>query len=262
MKQEILRYTNEERAAKAEIEGFGGKILHQLSPTAFIAEVPDALELSKLKASSAEPLAEPDASTRLAVEAWKARTAPKPESAEAGRQAATEGLAWDTPGYQSPHKPRATSSALSTTGDILESNNTPTSLYLTGSVAVGVVLVSRDRGAEAFSDQERSQIIQEVQTGLDWLAKAEPRARLSWVYDIRLPSRRRPDRMRVKATHTSGLSAAGATQRSRRSAILQAARDMASMPPICGRAGERIGLMWLSLQSISSITLPMPCWKK
>ena len=56
---------------------------------------------------------------------------------------------------------------------------------MVGSVAVGVVLASRDTGTEALTDAERIKIVQEVQEGLDWLAGVEPRARVSFVYDIR-----------------------------------------------------------------------------
>ena len=69
--------------------------------------------------------------------------------------------------------------------EVEQSTGTPTSLYLADTITVGVVLVSRDQGPEAMSDEERTKIIQEVQAGLDWLASVEHRARLSFVYDIR-----------------------------------------------------------------------------
>lgn len=54
-----------------------------------------------------------------------------------------------------------------------------------GSVAVGLVIVSRDQGTEAMSTAEQAKVVQEVQEGLNWLATVEPRANPSFVYDIR-----------------------------------------------------------------------------
>jgi hypothetical protein len=99
----------------------------------------------------------------------------------------TEGLPWDTPGYEPPlQRINTPQLSLALPHDAVElSTGTPTSLYLTESVAVGLVLVSRDQGAEAMTDEERRKIVQEAQAALDWLATVELRARLSWVYDIR-----------------------------------------------------------------------------
>src|SRR6185436_19686106 len=57
--------------------------------------------------------------------------------------------------------------------------------YLIGSVAVGVVIVSGP-GTLAFTAAEQQQVLSEVQIGLNFLANAEPRANLTFVYDVRL----------------------------------------------------------------------------
>lgn len=46
----------------------------------------------------------------------------------------------------------------------------PTSEYLEGSVAVGIIIVQGPGDALKFSDAERTQVVAEVQNGLGWLA--------------------------------------------------------------------------------------------
>ncbi|MFW2332395.1 hypothetical protein [Ilumatobacter sp.] len=58
-----------------------------------------------------------------------------------------------------------------------------TSARLTGSVAVGLVMVGGP-GNLAFTDAEQVKIVAEVQNGLSWLGAQTP-AGISWVYDLR-----------------------------------------------------------------------------
>lgn len=182
--KKVLRYTTDEENAKAEIEENGGRIIHQFSPTAFVAEVPDAVSKRVLKASSSQPHEALDAGTALAVEAWKdlqndENPAPTPQ----------EGLAWDADGYESPFQRSEIHERLSGlpigAEVVMESTGTPTSLYMVGSVAIGLVLVSRDTGPEMMTTAEQAKVVQETQRALTWLATVEPRARVSFVYDIR-----------------------------------------------------------------------------
>ena len=52
--QKVLRYTQDEMAARAEVARFGGRVVHQFSPTAFVAELPDAVDLTTLTASTSQ----------------------------------------------------------------------------------------------------------------------------------------------------------------------------------------------------------------
>jgi hypothetical protein len=179
--QKVLRFTQDLTAAKEEIAKFGGRLVHEFSPAAFVAELPDWADPAKLTASTAVPTQPLDQGTKLAVTAWSGnrqiagaaalRAAPPPSR--------TEGLPWDTPGYSQPEflEDAAAQSGL----NHQESTDIPTSRYLIGSVAVGVVLVSRDQGNEAMTDDERTQILQQVEAGLDWIAGAEARAQVSFV---------------------------------------------------------------------------------
>jgi hypothetical protein len=182
MSKKVLRFATDMSAAKAEVELGGGRIIFQLSPTAFVAELSDTVDSNNLTASTEQPAGPVDYPTQLAIDAWTANNAQG-----SAAPSHTEGLPWDAPGYQSPlQRANAPELALALPHDAVElSTGTPTSLHLNGSVAIGVVLVSRDQGPEAMTDPERAKIIQEIQAGLLWLASVEPRARVSFVYDIR-----------------------------------------------------------------------------
>jgi hypothetical protein len=60
----------------------------------------------------------------------------------------------------------------------------PTSAYLEGSVAVGIVIVQGPTAALKFSEEEVVKVVAEVQNGLGWLATANPLAGVSFAYDI------------------------------------------------------------------------------
>lgn len=70
MTQKVLRYTNNEVEARTEVTNLGGRVVHQFSPTAFVAELPDAVDLNDLTISSADPTQPLDEITQLAVTAW------------------------------------------------------------------------------------------------------------------------------------------------------------------------------------------------
>jgi hypothetical protein len=50
---------------------------------------------------------------------------------------------------------------------------------------VGIIIVSRDQGPEKFSAAEETRVLRGVERALDWLVALEPRARVSFTYDIR-----------------------------------------------------------------------------
>lgn len=64
-----------------------------------------------------------------------------------------------------------------------------TSEYMAGSVAVGIVLVESDGSVDASTEdwtpEEKEQVFNEIVTALNWWAKLELRANLSFVYDDR-----------------------------------------------------------------------------
>src|SRR5215213_1049908 len=162
MVKKALRFTQDETAAAIEVDRLGGRIVHKFSPTAFVAELPETADLTALTESAAEPTQPLDTVTHLMVDAWlSTRQARGDEAPPPG-----EGLPWDAPGFQPPLEfgtPAANALAIADEEEVAESTGTPTSRYLIGSVAVGLVLVSRDTGPEVMTEAERTKIVQEVQ---------------------------------------------------------------------------------------------------
>ena len=188
MFQDFLLYTQDLPQAQQEIVALGGRVTHQFTETVIVVNLPDSVDPQTLQHSTITPPTSLDPVSQLAADAWnqlqvKARAAESPNP--------SEGLSWDTPGYSPPrydeNHPDALHRSLTLTENQPdESTGTPTSRYMIGSIAVGVVIVSGTRPDLAFSAAEQQQIIQEVQEGLNFLATVEHRARITFVYDIRL----------------------------------------------------------------------------
>jgi hypothetical protein len=198
MVKKALRFMQDETAAQSEVEHWGGRVVHKFGENALVAELPDTVDLTDLTASTAEPTQPLDEATQLAVDAWAASI----DKQNAGAPTPGEGESWDAPGFEAPLEfDTASANALAIEDEdgttpakalAIEdeevpapSTGTPTSRFLIGSVSLGLVLVSRDTGEEAMTQAERIRIVQEVQEGLDFLAGVEPRANVSFVYDIR-----------------------------------------------------------------------------
>ena len=60
----------------------------------------------------------------------------------------------------------------------------PTSEYLEGTVAVGIIIVQGPTAALKFSDDERTKVVAEVQNGLGYYATTNPIVGISFSYDI------------------------------------------------------------------------------
>ncbi|RKG79326.1 hypothetical protein D7W82_31025 [Corallococcus sp. CA049B] len=60
----------------------------------------------------------------------------------------------------------------------------PTSAYLEGTVAVGIIIVAGPTAETQFSAAERTKIVAEVQNGLSYYASTNPHAGLTFIYDI------------------------------------------------------------------------------
>jgi FG-GAP-like repeat len=62
----------------------------------------------------------------------------------------------------------------------------PTSGYLEGTVAVGIIIVEGPTADLKFSDAERTKVVAEVQNGLSFYATTNPVAGISFAYDIQI----------------------------------------------------------------------------
>src|SRR5438270_293394 len=147
MNRQVLLYTDDFGAAATEIENAGGRPLHVFSQRVFVAALPDEIEPERLtKASTRQPESLDD-QEKILASSWQslqqrqasARFALRAESAE-------NALRWDTPGFTPPdHHGTPEGRALlglRAPEAVQESTGTPTSLQLTGNVAVGIISVS------------------------------------------------------------------------------------------------------------------------
>ncbi|MEV7177302.1 hypothetical protein [Kitasatospora sp. NPDC093679] len=62
----------------------------------------------------------------------------------------------------------------------------PTSSYLEGSVAVGIVIVEGPTADLQFTEAERTKVVAEVQNGLSWYSTTNPAAGITFTYDIQI----------------------------------------------------------------------------
>lgn len=184
-----MRFTTDVTAAKAEIEDHGGRIIHQFSPEVFVAELPEDVSAEELVESSGNAPKNLERGTQMAIDAWR-----ELEADENPSPTPQEGFEWDTPGYESPFQREEVSKSLARlpigeevmhAPGVMLSTGTPTSQYLAGSVAIGLVIVSRDNGPEMMTQAEQTKVVLEAQRALTWLATLEPRAKVSFVFDIR-----------------------------------------------------------------------------
>jgi hypothetical protein len=130
----VLLYAQNIQEAKQEIEFLGGRITQQFTEIVFVAILPDSIAMQSLTKSSTVAPSDLDEVSQLTVNAW-INLQNKLESATPNP---TDGLSWDTPGYQPPKK---INEDLSTSGIL--STGTPTSLYMIGSIAVGEGSISK-----------------------------------------------------------------------------------------------------------------------
>lgn len=185
MSQSVLLFTQDIEKARQEVVALGGQVTQQFTDTVFVASLPGSVDPQSLGASTPEKPSTLDQVSQLSVDAWQGLQEKSSERAPSE----TEGLSWDTPGFEPPN-PKHDEDSGDRSSESPESpqlsSGTPTSLYMTGSVAVGIVIVSGTQSDLVFSSSEQQKVIQEVQEGLDFLANAEPRANLTFIYDIRL----------------------------------------------------------------------------
>jgi hypothetical protein len=118
-----------------------------------------------------------DREGNLGLNAFDLRQSEPYRSAKASRFLAES--AWDNDRVQAPDyfEPQFESAEEEARADAA------TSARLTGSVAVGLVMVGGP-GDLAFTDAEQVKVVAEVQNGLSWLGAQTPSG-ISWVYDLR-----------------------------------------------------------------------------
>jgi hypothetical protein len=153
-------------------------------PAAVQRKVQARKEVRSLSAGSVSrspaPLSETE---QLGLEAWNLRQSADFSTAKAERP--RDGQRWDMEDLtESPDGPGMHHAGESDVLGAPENANEDLSPYLIGSVAVGLVIVEGPTADLQFSDAERAKVVAEVQEGLTWLGSREPRASITWAYDI------------------------------------------------------------------------------
>lgn len=178
------------------VEEARGRPMHVYGLRVMIAEVPPAGEddvrgivgISVGERASAIPSdvrADLDEDGTLGLQAFDLRQSKKYADAKASRPLAEEN--WDSGAALPPdaHEPGTEH------GGGMEAfapAGAPTSARLTGSVAVGLIIVEGPTADLKFSAAERLKVIAEVQNGLGWLGSYSTPAGVSWHYEIHVIS--------------------------------------------------------------------------
>jgi hypothetical protein len=181
----VLLFTEDAERTRREITAVGGRVTQQFTERVLVAVLPETVEPESLVAATVQQPDSLDPASELAAGAWRDFQAKLIQEAAPSE---TEGVSWDAGNREPPDRPEdldPTEAPVAPTElEPQRSTGTPTSLYMTGSVGVGVVIVSGTADFQ-LTPAEQQTVIQEVQEGLDFLANAEPRAQLSFIYDIR-----------------------------------------------------------------------------
>ena len=187
------------RGAAARLEDAGGRIIHRYGSRVLIGEVPPeagrgvaaqrGVRSFHTGAVREEPRGLTEAES-VGLAAWNLRVSRAYAAAKAKRP--MEGQRWDAQGATPLVPPDGP--GMTHAGDERPSLGfgpalDDTSTYLIGSVALGIILVEGPTTDLQFSEEERVKVQAEVQEGLTWLGTQEPKAGVSFVYDIRPPVR-------------------------------------------------------------------------
>jgi hypothetical protein len=165
------------RGAQGELADQGGaQVIHRYGRLSILAELPS----SSTAARVAAPVESADLTDveRLGLRALQLR-----ESAdyrEAKRDRPRAGEQWDMPGCTTIVPTPQIAGSLARDARAAG----PTSSYLEGTVAVGIVVVQGPTADLQFTDAELTKVVAEVQNGLGYYATTNPLAGISFSYDI------------------------------------------------------------------------------
>ena len=183
-------------AATVAVAKTRSRVMHVYGPQLVVADVPlgaEALIRESLTASAVETDAAdvpPDVRAalsvpeRLGLDALSLRQSRAYVSAKAKRKHA--GADWDSGVAETPACHDITIGDHDAEPGRATMAGAPTSARLTGSIAVGLILVEGPTAALQLSAAERTKVVAEVQNGLSWYATRNPAAELTFSYDIQI----------------------------------------------------------------------------
>lgn len=127
MSQQVLLFAKNKEEIATAVSDAGGRLTHILASRVFVADLPADVDPKRLRAVSTVEPDDLDELGRLVSESWRQRAQ---SSHDEGKV-----LGWDTLGFASPPAHDGVQAELG-------NPPVPTSSYLTGTVTVGVVMVS------------------------------------------------------------------------------------------------------------------------
>lgn len=184
--------------AAMSMEHAGGRVLHQFGPRVMVMEVSETSEddlmesvsgaafgptPSRLSRGTRQSL---DITGQLGYDAHRLRQRSAFREAKANRPLANQN--WDVSEALRPDAFFAEEPQMGAEARFAPDlpAASPTSAFLIGNVAVGLIIVEGPGDELKFSDDERAKVVAEVQNGLSWLGMQEPRANITWSYDIQV----------------------------------------------------------------------------
>jgi hypothetical protein len=199
----VVLAADAEHGAPAGPAGPGGRVVHRFGPRVLIGDLPPAVHEEVEVAFKAKvfragvdtdalvaAMDDLDDVGAMGLAALRLRESAGFAEAKSARPHA--GASWDTAEATSPDPPGAPGSpfagvvdAEAPTAKPTPTLGGPTSERMTGSIAVGVVIVSGPTAELEFTEDERTKVVAEVQNGLAWLAAQQPSVGLVWSYDVR-----------------------------------------------------------------------------
>lgn len=186
---------NKTMSASDDLARRGGRVLQRYGTRVVIADLPASVSrgvtrtpgvVSMHPGAVAERPQRLSATEALGIAGWNLRRSREYETAKKRRP--HDGLPWDVsgvaPGPQPPDGPGMV--YVTETGPAGPKGlfGDDTSLFLIGSVGVGLVIVDGPTPDLQFTEEERTKVVAECQEGLGWLAGREPRAGVSFAWDI------------------------------------------------------------------------------
>jgi Bacterial tandem repeat domain 1 len=176
----------ETRALAAPLVSTGKqRVIHQYGSRVIVMEDADDIETQTAIARSiqatAEVLSGLSPEEQLGYAAYTLRESGDYQSAKAARP--HDGESWDA-SEAMQHSCTAADEAHGEAARAMAMAGAPTSQKLTGSVAVGIIIVEGPNANLKFSQTERTKVVAEVQNGLGWLATQNPEG-LVFKYDIK-----------------------------------------------------------------------------
>ena len=185
----VIAHPGKAETAAMSAEALGAKVLHRYGDRVHIVQAgPESLDVESAAASPAAAevseslLAELDEVERLGVMALGLRQSGS--YVQAKRNRPRQGEPWEM--YDCTRVGIPPQGSVGAPTRAAGSGAPPTSSYLEGSVAVGIVIVEGPNANLQFSQQERTKVVAEVQNGLSFYAAQNPAAGLTFTYDIQI----------------------------------------------------------------------------